>query len=98
MEGGRRNLNDAVAKWPTPGASDAKAATKHKRGNPTLYGAVQRWPTPSATDYKGSHKPGQRRGQLTDAVQDCGQLNPRWVEWLMGFPDGWTDCEGSETP
>jgi len=20
-----------------------------------------------------------------------GTLNPQWVEWLMGFPDGWTD-------
>ena len=27
-----------------------------------------------------------------------GQLNPTWVEWLMGFPLGWTDCEDSETP
>jgi len=23
-----------------------------------------------------------------------GQLNPPWVEWLMGFPIGWTDLEG----
>tara|TARA_R100000808_G_scaffold19628_2_gene42543 strand:+ start:2250 stop:2990 length:741 start_codon:yes stop_codon:yes gene_type:complete len=28
--------------------------------------------------------------QLPDAVG--GPLNPQWVEWLMGFPDGWTDC------
>jgi hypothetical protein len=20
-----------------------------------------------------------------------GQLNPNWVEWLMGLPIGWTD-------
>jgi hypothetical protein len=26
-----------------------------------------------------------------------GKLNPRWVEWLMGFPLGWTDLEDSET-
>ena len=26
-----------------------------------------------------------------------GKLNPDWVEWLMGFPIGWTDCGASET-
>jgi hypothetical protein len=27
-----------------------------------------------------------------------GSLNPTWVEWLMGFPIGWTDLNASETP
>ncbi|MDK2600241.1 hypothetical protein QO179_20065 [Bacillus stercoris] len=22
-----------------------------------------------------------------------GQLNPTWVEWLMGFPTGWTELK-----
>ena len=26
-----------------------------------------------------------------------GKLNPTWVEWLMGFPLGWTDLGVSET-
>jgi len=26
-----------------------------------------------------------------------GQLNPPWVEWLMGWPIGWTDLKQSET-
>jgi len=26
-----------------------------------------------------------------------GKLNPTWVEWLMGFPLGWTDLEDLET-
>ena len=25
-----------------------------------------------------------------------GQLNPTWVEWLMGYPTGWTDLNVSE--
>jgi DNA (cytosine-5)-methyltransferase 1 len=24
---------------------------------------------------------------------NAGRLNPTWVEWLMGFPLGWTDLE-----
>jgi len=31
-------------------------------------------------------------------IQNRGMLNPTWVEWLMGFPIGWTDLEDSETP
>lgn len=27
-----------------------------------------------------------------------GYLNPTWVEWLMGFPIGWTELNASETP
>jgi hypothetical protein len=26
-----------------------------------------------------------------------GTLNPTWVEWLMGFPLGWTDLGDSAT-
>ena len=26
-----------------------------------------------------------------------GALNPPWVEWLMGWPLGWTDLKPSET-
>ena len=25
---------------------------------------------------------------------DSGALNPDWVEWLMGFPTGWTKVDG----
>ncbi len=31
-------------------------------------------------------------------AQAGGSLNPTWVEWLMGFPLGWTDCGPSATP
>jgi hypothetical protein len=45
------------------------------------------WPTPRARDHKGKGFP----DQLPNAVG--GQLNPTWVEWLMGFPLGHTDLE-----
>lgn len=39
-----------------------------------------------------------RTSNLGLAGQFIGELNPLWVEWLMGFPPGWTDCAVSETP
>lgn len=39
----------------------------------------------------------QQAGQITEEERrnmsqgNGGQLNPTWVEWLMGFPIGWTD-------
>jgi hypothetical protein len=29
-------------------------------------------------------------GEVGDAT---GKLNPTWVEWLMGYPEGWTDLK-----
>lgn len=43
----------------------------------------QRWPTPTANRRSGLQSHGQ------NAI--LGQLNPQWVEWLMGWPLGWTD-------
>ena len=59
----------------------------------------RRFPTPTAQDAKNNGGPAQalRRTQPLNSVVG-GQLNPTWVEWLMGFPLGWTDLERSEMP
>ena len=44
--------------------------------------------TPCAADSQGSTGGNNHRSLRTDVA---GQLNPTWVEWLMGFPIGWTD-------
>jgi hypothetical protein len=63
-------------------------------------------PTPATRDHKGGYQGGRiRNGKvswdtLDVAVQHTdnqaktgGQLNPTWVEWLMGYPEGWTDLK-----
>ena len=27
-----------------------------------------------------------------------GRMNPNWIEWLLGYPIGWTELNASETP
>ena len=59
------------------------------------------WPTPTASDSRGAPKNRYKgsatsHGNLSEEVrthQEDGQLNPQWVEWLMGYPEGWTDLE-----
>jgi hypothetical protein len=66
-----------------------------------LADAVRIWPTPTARDGKGAsgHRSEARRladltyrARIVDGVT-TGSLNPTWVEWLMGFPIGWTDLK-----
>ena len=79
---------------------------KNKDGTTSQRGLSEQvmWPTPSARDHKGGYKGGRIRNgkvskdtldvavQHTDnQSQSAGQLNPTWVEWLMGLPLGWTD-------
>jgi len=62
------------------------------------------WPTPRASDIKGCGPPGSkvqqhrlRKGYLDAHACEYGgkegQLNPDWVDALMGFPVGWSDVE-----
>lgn len=47
-----------------------------------------------ANDAKNNGGPGQqaRKSPQLGAVVG-GALNPPWVEWLMGWPIGWTDLK-----
>ena len=71
---------------------------------------IKIWPTPTSRDWKGrqANEYKRQRGEKTSFVmnslpgvagegQGSGSLNPMWVEWLMGYPIGWTDLKDSET-
>jgi len=91
--------------WPTIKASDYKrnaSASEMNRHSPALSAAVQMWPTPTAvTDTGGAALckwggSGARQMMRNNGVSEQelnGALNPNWVEWLMGWPIGWTSLE-----
>ena len=94
------------------GNYNRKGASKNS-GN-GLATAVLLWPTPTRREYFPPRFPETMKktkrnpmtNSLGDAVQhmegkdykQTGQLNPDWVEWLMGYPIGWTDLKDWAMP
>src|SRR5690606_4016508 len=80
--------------WPTPLARDATKGphlAEFKRENPSLAAIVH---VPDLESVESSEATRAENSQMLSAAtargQVSGQLSPTWVEWLMGFPIGWT--------
>jgi hypothetical protein len=95
--------------WPTPTTQEnehpnaiwneqmRRVAPNGSTHSINLADAVRMWPTPTVDDSKNVSRKSGTFQSLTRSVQESstanGKLNPAWVEWLMGFPIGWTDLE-----
>ena len=88
--------------WPTPtvcGNYNRKGASATSGDG--LATAVMKWPTPTAVTSSGGAAlckwggSGSREmlKKIVTPAELNGALNPTWVEWLMGWPLGWTDLE-----
>jgi DNA (cytosine-5)-methyltransferase 1 len=53
--------------------------------------AARRLPTPTRTDYKGGGVGGAWHRNLKQGLG--GMPSPAFLEWVMGFPIGWTDVQ-----
>tara|TARA_R110000787_G_scaffold3533_1_gene13777 strand:+ start:428 stop:886 length:459 start_codon:yes stop_codon:yes gene_type:complete len=87
--------------WPTPTASEGTGAQKNtgRTGGSSLRETVKLWPTPTTQDASNNGGPSQNQRNTKPLNAEVGgSLNPAWVEWLMGFPEGWTDLKPSEMP
>jgi hypothetical protein len=84
--------------FPTPTTVDAgtgrfNTSVGSSNHRPTLAMMAKKslWPTPTAHNAKETNAPSEvNRNTPTLAAQAGGKLNPMWVEWLMGFPIGFT--------
>ena len=94
----RRTDGNESRLLPTPCATLGTNGGPNQRdssGRPGLQMAAKMWPTPRAND-------AEKRGMISDDLrnglpaQAGGQLNPDWVEWLMGYPIGWTNLISRE--
>ena len=106
----RTDATDALL-LPTPTRSSARGGSGGKKRKSDLRNEFRLIPTPTRADKSGhayqiSHgkKVPTCAGYAT-AVADCrrskggghapGQMNPEFVEWLMGYPIGWTELPPS---
>src|SRR5262249_46819850 len=81
-----RSRDSDSTPWPRPLASEAKRCTFSIQ-------ALRNAPGRKSRRWRG-------REYLTEATARSygGYPTPEFVEWLMGFPVGWTDCEASAMP
>lgn len=83
-------LSIAVQLLPTPTRNnDRQATAKNPRNgpgtSPTLGDVIHEWSESALT---GESTPEPSKGGSTSSVP---RLNPSFVEWMMGVPEGWTD-------
>jgi len=94
--------------WPTPQTRDFRHGSppdsdrmqrKAEQGWSANLNDAALWPTPNTVDAKGGSRLGAGQKQLTHQAAPLAgqQLNPDWVEALMGFPPGWSDPTNSYT-
>jgi len=81
INGGQANLCDDVMNWPTPAASDVKGFDPPGKKNTRMEASLYFRPGQETSTPGGESSKSTRR------------LNPRFVEWLMGWPIGHSACD-----
>ncbi|EMO94506.1 C-5 cytosine-specific DNA methylase domain protein [Leptospira interrogans str. UI 13372] len=97
-------LGNEFGFFPTPvassGSGNRSLGSLKFRPSLTEMARKNMWPTPTSSmqsevDFVQARYPIKDRPVYSEV--NGGPLNPMWVEWLMGWPLGWTDLEPLET-
>lgn len=86
----RRRQGGESNRWPTATAGDAKASgSRNTKGSKANLGVslTDKAVVGDSTTGRGGH---QRLATCTHGGDCRVRLSPRFVEWLMGFPEDWT--------
>ena len=90
----RRNKNGSLRKYSNNGVGGSLGLARQV--------AMESFPTPTANEDAAGTPKGNMQKMLgndprvrgvTSDEWNKGALNPDWVEWLMGWPIGWSDLE-----
>jgi hypothetical protein len=85
------DLMTAIARmWPTPQAQDGERGFDYNTARRKAAGLSRASGAAIGSSLK--HEPGLLADIATNG--GTGQLNPNWLEALMGYPVGWTDING----
>ncbi len=103
MKGGPRykptSLQVVIKMLPTP-RMEGFDAGKHRGKPDSVHSAIKMLATPQARDYRGyarvnSHSPYKMLNE--EVGNSLGlKLQPAFVEWMMGYPEGWTELPDSK--
>jgi len=95
-----RTFGDASSLLPTPTASTygsnvGGAAGRHGKARLSLESMARKGllPTPCVSRKTWEKKGDETWAGLGMVAETEGRLSPRFVEWMMGFPDDWTRLE-----
>ena len=100
----KQRLEVMITNWPTPRAQEP-GSTSENYGK-GLKNTAENWATPTTRDWKDTANAnvpvnsllGRQAPQIMkDGTESQITLNPRFTEWLMGWPIAWTEFELAET-
>lgn len=73
--------------WMTPNSVDVKGGNRNDKTNGQTQLCHQ------AKDFLPTLPAPMTSTPGGESSKSLRRLNPRFVEWLMGLPTGWTDCD-----
>ncbi len=88
----RTHSDVSLVTWPNSGSMRSGACYPRAPLVPhTHVRGCSFWPTPRANGSGSAGGSNARASAIRNGTYVTGKRNPNHVEWLMGFPEGWTE-------